>query len=154
MRIKTLRSFLLISCLIVLSACTPDWETPLAENQAKWASQHIAHYRMSIDRSGYGDSFAITVEVKDGTVISMVDSQSKKELPKDSTSVLRLYRYLFTVSELFAYVSQTYSQHPPIMQVTYDQAIGYPTKIYINPYTEPCCQDITINVQDFQILSP
>ena len=38
------------------------------------------------------------------------------------------------------------------MQVSYNPTYGYPENIYIDPYSEPCCQDYEIEVKDFQIL--
>jgi uncharacterized protein DUF6174 len=113
----------------------------LEQNQAKWEGQHITHYRMSVNESGYAGSFAATVEVKDGNIISPVGTPSERE-------------YLFTVPGLFSYVSKTYMENPPAIRVTYDSTLGYPTTIYIDPYREPCCQDFTIEIQDFQVLSP
>jgi hypothetical protein len=125
----------------------------LEQNQAKWASQHITHYRMSVHGYEYATSLAVTVEVKDGTVVSVVDTQSKKVLlPTDETDSGYADQYLFTVPNSFSYISKTYLENPAEMRVTYDPALGYPTTIYINRYTEPCCQGFTYEIKDFQSL--
>src|SRR5262245_46004696 len=57
----------------------------LEQNQAKWESQHITHYQMSIDYLGYASESAhtpIRVEVDDGKVMSVVDSLGNK-VPSD-----------------------------------------------------------------------
>jgi len=121
------------------------------DNRAKWESQHIGHYQMYVSDNGGGElSMPILVEVQDGNVISVVDAEGKKVLFTDEAS--RSHEHLFSVPGLFSYILETYSGRPPSIQVSYNPALGYPESIYIDPYSEPCCQDFSIDVRDFQIL--
>lgn len=122
----------------------------LQENQAKWESQQITHYEMTVD--GYEEFLPMIVEVKDGDVVSVVNAQGKKVL-MDSDE-MRNYPHLFSIPALFSYLSQTYADSPPSMSVDYDPVLGYPVSIHIDPFTEPCCQDFSFYIQDFHILSP
>jgi hypothetical protein len=125
----------------------------LEESRAKWESQQIAHYRMSVDGYGYINVLAVDIEVKDGVVVKIVDNRSKKGLPS-SVGVDTSYPYeqLFTIPRQFDYVYESYLKKPASMRVEYDPIFGYPTTIHINPYTEPCCQDFTFEISNFEIL--
>jgi hypothetical protein len=129
----------------------------LKQNQAKWESQHITHYRMSFDLPysyiNY-DRMPLTVEVKDGKVVSVVDARGETISPEGDKNTANVYPYPFTIPGLFSYIYQAIWERPPVIQVSYDPALGYPESIYIDPYSEPCCQDFTFGVQDLQVLPP
>jgi len=125
----------------------------LEQNRAKWESQHITHYRMSVDGYGYAKLLAVDVEVKDNVVVKVVDNKNKKGLsPAEGENISYPYEQLFTAPSLFDYVYKSYLKNPAAIRVTYDPTLGYPTTIYIDPYTEPCCQDFTFEISNFEIL--
>jgi hypothetical protein len=129
----------------------------LEQNWAKWNRQHITHYRMSLALLGYGydfDRMPLTVEVKDGKAVSVVDVRGETVSPEDAENMEKNYQHAFTIPGLFSYGYQTFLEKPPGIQVYYDPALGYPTSIYVDPYTEPCCQDFTYTVRDLQVLPP
>jgi hypothetical protein len=135
------------------------WKSEPGQNQTKWDSQHISHYRMSVFLpydSGYYSSLPmpLTVEVKNGNVISMIDARGNIVLFNGDTNAGHYYDNYFTVPGLFATVLESYSKKPASIVVSYDLVLGYPARIYVDPYKEPCCQDYEILVQDFQILPP
>ncbi len=125
----------------------------LEQNRAKWESQTITHYRMSIDGYGYAKSLAVDVEVKNGMVVKIVDNKSKKGLlPIEGVNTSYPYEQFFTVPSLFDYVYKSYLEKPDEIMVAYDPTFGYPNTIYINPYSEPCCQGFTFKISNFEIL--
>jgi len=126
----------------------------LKQNQTKWESQHITHYRMLIESDKDGGLPSVTVEVKDGNIVSVVASQGIEILPNENKDTVYIFQDWFTVPSLFSYISQYYLDNPPSMRVIYDPMFGHPTSIYIDPFTEPCCQDFSIDIRDFQILEP
>jgi hypothetical protein len=124
----------------------------LNRNQAKWESQHIINYRFSFSLPY--SSGTLTVEVKNGKVVSVVDDQGKIISPADQESSNDPYPFVFTVPGLFSYVDQEIRDKPEKIIVSYDPNLGYPTNIYIDPWSEPCCEDFTVEVQNFQLLPP
>jgi hypothetical protein len=125
----------------------------LEKNKAKWESHHITHYRMSVAFLGYGfNDNVIWVEVKEGKVISLVDSLGNNVPPENIPDVNFRYPNAFTIPGLFSYAHQTILAKPPSLDISYDLTFGYPKDIYIDPYVEPCCQDFDIVVRDFQVL--
>jgi hypothetical protein len=132
-----------------------NFEAEFEKNQAKWDSQHITHYQMSLDPWFSSANFGHTpyvIEVKDGEVIAVVDAQGNVVSIEDNQSFAYSDREFFTVPSLFSYVQHTFLRKPPKISVTYDATYGYPASISVDPYIEPCCQDFTIVVLDFHVL--
>jgi hypothetical protein len=127
------------------------------QNQDKWDEQEITHYQMSVnlpyDTTYFGEMpMPLTIKVKDGSIISMVDGQGKIIPLNPNNDSAHDSQSLFTIPGLFLYVRQSIVQKPPAMEVSYDPVFGFPSRIYIDPYTEPCCQDFETKVEDFQVL--
>ncbi len=127
------------------------------QNRALWESQHITHYRMSVnlpyETTYYGQlPMPLIIEVKDGNVVSVIDAQGDKISNMDDGRSAYYYENYFTVPGLFSYVHKYYLEKPPSINVSYDPTLGFPDSIYINPYTEPCCDDFGIEIRDFQVL--
>jgi hypothetical protein len=152
----------IILAMSVVSCSTKNYATQtqeLEQNQTKWENQHITHYRISInlpyETTDYGElPMPLTVEVKESNVVLVMDAQGNIVTPegKHEPTVAYYYRNFFTVPGLFSYLHQYYLKKPPDIRITYDSTLGYPEKIYIDPYTEPCCQDFTIEIMNFEIL--
>ena len=126
----------------------------LAQNRAKWESQNITHYRMSLVtplETIYYDWVPLTVEVKDGVVISVINAHGKTVVPY-LLGLKNLSPEEPTIPGLFAFIDREYRENPPEINVTYDPTFGFPATIYIDPYTEPCCAEFTITVSDFKVL--
>ena len=132
-----------------------NFEAELEKNRAKWESQHITHYQMSLDPGYSSDSYGHTpyvIEVKDGKVIAVADAQGNMVSIEDTQSFAYSDRELFTVLGLFSYAYRTFLEEPPTIRVTYNSTYGYPESIFVDPYIEPCCQDFSIDVLDFHVL--
>jgi hypothetical protein len=138
------------------------WKTELGQKQAKWDSQHITHYRLSVflpsaflpDKiANYGDlPMPLTVEVKDGNVVSFIDANGTI-ISHANVGDSVYYQNKITVPGLFSLVNYYYLKKYPVIKVSYDPSYGFPTSIYFLPYTEPCCQDgFGISIQDFLVL--
>ncbi|MGA7194297.1 MAG: DUF6174 domain-containing protein, partial [Anaerolineales bacterium] len=86
---------------------------------------------------------------------SATDARGETVLPVDTPLVLFSpfdSPSAFTIPNLFSYAYQTIWKKPPEVEISYDPVLGYPKTIYIDPFTEPCCQEFSISVQDFQVL--
>ena len=150
---------ILILAVLIYNTLFPQayWQSrELEQNRAKWESQHITHYQMSVHLPYSSMRDAPTpfiVEVRDGKVVSVVDALSQSVSPENDADFRYDFQY-FTIPGLFSYAYQTIWEKPPLIRVSYDLTLGYPDDIYVDPYTEPCCQDFYIGVQDFQVLPP
>ena len=156
----------LSALLLLLAFGVPGcsaWDTyalarvTLQQNRTKWESQHITHYRMSLDLPWNGDNLGrmpLLVEVKNGRVISVVDAHGKRVAAAYDRDTKTYYPDLFSVPGLFAYATQEFDKRPPSVDVSYDPLLGYPTLITVDPYTEPCCEEYSIGADHLQILPP
>lgn len=165
-RIHGLIVLLVIGATLVLIAVIYNiffpkafWQSrELEQNRLKWESQKITHYQISLYLPTriyyYYDRMPITFEVKDGKVISMVNALGETVVPGDLWYNASDSPKTFTIPGLFSYADQKIRERPPVIRVSYNPSLGYPTEIYINPYVEPCCQDFSFTVQNFQVLPP
>jgi hypothetical protein len=151
----------LVLIVVIYNALFPKafWQSrDLEQNRVKWESQHITHYQISLYLPTriyyYYDRMPITFEVKDGKVISMVNALGVTVVPGDLWYNAYYSPNTFTIPGLFSYADQKILERPPAIRISYDPSLGYPTEIYINPYVEPCCQDFSFTVQNFQVLPP
>jgi hypothetical protein len=129
----------------------------LEQNRTKWENRNITHYQMSIAIFGYGpynEHMPLRVEVSAGKIISIFDSLGNSLSPANNPGISYLYPDTLTIPGLFSFAHKTMCEKLPSIRVSYNFDIGYPEEISVVPYPEPCCQGFTINVRDFQILSP
>jgi hypothetical protein len=132
-----------------------NFEAELEKNRAKWENQQITHYQMSLEPGYSSNNYGHTpyiIEVKDGVVIAVVDAQGNTVSVEDTQSFAYSDRELLTVLGLFSYAFRTFLEEPPTIRVTYNSTYGYPERIFVDPYIEPCCQDFSIDVIDFHVL--
>jgi len=116
-------------------------------NRAKWDNSHITHYKMVVDFSGYGTYHQMpwTLEVQNDKVVSVINAEGDSEPVNDDAAS-------FTVTALFVDIAEAYQRKAPSIRISYNPIYGYPERMYINPYAEPCCQDYDIEIRDFQTL--
>jgi hypothetical protein len=111
--------------------------------------------RLPADVEDY-DTMPVTVEVKDGKMISVIDTNGIK-ISSDVNYFSTTFMYspdAFTIPGLFSVAEKTYKEDPPEIKVSYDPSFGYPTSIYVDPYVEPCCQAYSYEVLELKILQP
>jgi uncharacterized protein DUF6174 len=124
-------------------------------NQAKWESQHITHYRMSLDIWGFSESvdrrdwMPLVVEVKNDEVVSVVNAHGTS-WPTDYPDISKA----FTIPGLFSIANDWIGRKPASINVTYHPTLGIPTDITIDPWEEPCCQWRGYRIEGFEELLP
>ncbi len=136
----------------------PDFFAQLSKYQAMWESKKITHYRMLLSlpyaSNGFGRlSDPLSVEVQAGIVISVVDADGNKVLLTQDEFASASDQKLLTVSGLFDFLNEIYAEKPVSLRVLYDPVFGYPSSIDVNPYMEPCCQEYSVFIDDFQVIS-
>lgn len=134
----TLKRFTLILIIAMLTACSAAPKTPLAANREKWDAQHITHYRFDLAVScfcAFRDRMPLTIEVKDGKVVSMVDSQGQPVTEFGDT-----FDSYNTIDKLFAKLDAALNGGADKTTVEYDPEKGYPQSIFID-YIEKAMDD-------------
>ena len=132
----------------------------LERNQLLWESHQFIHYKYSIAFIGYGFEYArmpIQVEIQNDNILSAIDKEGvslSENNPNDDE-----YFYLYgislnqiTIDGLFKYLRVILSKKPSAIRISYDIEYGFPREIYIDQFREPCCQDFTIEITNFQVI--
>ena len=142
---------LLIAILILaltLSACGAKSE--LGKNREKWESLGVSHYTFELTISCFCPFFEVnpvTVEVKDGKIVSMTDvsGQPLKEEFRSS------FENAATVEGLFAIAEENIANADEV-EVTYDAQYGFPASIIVDRIKMAVDDEISYHVEAFQVL--
>ena len=121
----------LISLVAMLSACGASQRPALAHNRSLWESQAIQHYRFNFKIGCLCPWYAmmpLTVEVRNGAVVSMVASNGG-----DITPYLDTFRPHATIESLFDLVDSAIARGVYKLVVQYDPTYGFPASIVIDP---------------------
>lgn len=132
------------------ASATPAPTTFLAANREKWESQHITHYRFELHVScfcAFRDQMPLTIEVKDGKVVSMIDSKGQPV-----TQFGELFDTYNTIDKLFAKLDAALNGEADSTTVEYDSAKGFPTSIYIDYIQEAADDEIGFTVSNLTAL--
>jgi hypothetical protein len=142
---------LLIAILILaltLSACGA--KSDLAKNHEKWTSSGVSHYRFELTIScfcPFMDVIPVTVEVKDGKIVSMTDvnGQPLKE------EFAQTFEEAATVEGLFAVAEENIANADEV-EVTYDAQYGFPASIVVDRIKMAVDDEISYYVGAFKVL--
>jgi hypothetical protein len=146
--------------ILLITVVIPNTEVAseareLEQNQARWESQHITHYRMSLSIWGFLESaddydrMPLIIEVKNNEVVSVVDALGASWAP-DYPVVSKA----FTIDGLFSLANDWIWKKPVSIDVKYHPTLGLPTDITIDPWKEPCCQWGGYRIEGFEELLP
>jgi hypothetical protein len=147
MKKQTLLSAILILAL-TLSACGAKSE--LGKNREKWEALGVKHYRFELTIScfcPFMDVIPVTVEVKDGKIVSMTDASGQPL--KDEFA--QTFEEAATVEGLFAIAEENIANADEI-EVTYDAQYGFPASIVVDRIKLAVDDEISYHVSAFQIL--
>jgi hypothetical protein len=147
---STLKRSTLILTLIVLAACSAAATSPLAANRQKWESLHISHYRFILSIScfcGFNNRMPLTIEVKDGQLVSMLDRQGQPV-----TEFLDIFGKYSTIEKLFNVLDSALNGGADKVTVDYDAQYGYPQAIVIDYVENAMDDEMGFTINKFEIL--
>ncbi len=142
---------LLLSLFILaltLSACggTPEMQT----NREKWNAAKVTHYTFELMIScfcPFSEIMPITVEVKDGEIVSMTDVNGKAV----EGEFAQYIEEAASIERLFALAEKNASEADEI-EVTYDAQYGFPSAINIDFIKLAVDDEISYYVNNFKPL--
>ena len=144
---KLFLSLLLVA--ILLSACSPA-RTELEQNRDKWSQAGITHYRFQLSVGcfcAFRDLMPLTVEVKDGVIVSISDSRGDP-VPAEQLEFFDQYN---TLERLFDYTAQAQKDADEVT-VTYDTTYGFPAQVSIDNIKEAVDDELGLSVLNFEVL--
>lgn len=142
---------LLIAVLILaltLSACGA--KSDLAKNREKWVSSGVSHYRFELTIScfcPFMDIIPVTVEVKDGKIVSMTDASGQPLREEFRAS----FEQAATVEGLFAIAEENLTNADQV-EITYDAKYGFPASIVVDRIKLAVDDEISYHVSAFKAL--
>ncbi len=122
-------------------------------NSQKWESQAVRHYRMNVSIlcfCAFRDRMPLTVEVKDGKLISVVDNKGQA-VPADDPLRTMDDAQLLTVEGLFGYTRDAI-QRADETTVSYDPQAGYPVSISVDWIKMAMDDELGVQVSELQVL--
>lgn len=121
---------LLFVVVLTLSAC--GGRSTFQQNQEKWESQNINHYRFTVAVSCFSPfaNVKVTYEVRNGQVVNQ-SVQTAPDNPVDETQVGDFYQPYNTIEKVFDYLGETI-QDANNTTINYDPTYGFPTLISID----------------------
>jgi hypothetical protein len=142
---------LLLSLLVLaltLSACggTSEMQT----NREKWNAAKVTHYTFELMIScfcPFSEIMPITVEVKDGKIVSMTDVNGKAV----EGEFAQYIEEAASIERLFALAEKNASEAEEI-EVTYDAQYGFPSAINVDFIKMAVDDEISYYVNNFKPL--
>jgi len=147
MKKQTLLIVLLVLAL-TLSACGGNSE--LGKNRDKWSAMGVSHYRFELTIScfcPFMDVIPVTVEVKDGKIVSMTDVNGQPL----RAEFRETFDEAATVEGLFAIAEENLSNADQV-EVTYDAKYGFPVSIIVDRIKMAVDDEISYYVGAFKVL--
>lgn len=144
--------------LALLSSCAGSDDTlreQLAAAGAGWQSHGIESYDV---HQGWLceclPPFEWLVHVRHGQVesVSLVDTMDLASPDADTLVALALER-ASTVEEAFALVEEWIGE-AALVEVSYDESLGYPSTVFIDPDSRTVDEEIRRSMQDLRIVQP
>jgi hypothetical protein len=145
------KRILLITALILaltLSACGSKSE--LNANRDKWDASGVSHYSFQLTIScfcPFMDIIPVSVEVKDGQIVSMTDAQGKPL----ADNFRETFEKAATVEGLFAIAEENLSNADQV-EVTYEAQYGFPTSIVVDRIKLAVDDEVSYYADAFKIL--
>lgn len=129
-----MKKLILLLLIVGLTACSRFRQgDELTRNRQKWQDANITHYRFQLTIGcfcPFGEQNPFTVEVQNGKVISMVDTNGETVSDTNPTNEF-VFKYA-TIGRLFAELDSDSIQDADKLTVTYDPTYGFPLEISID----------------------
>jgi hypothetical protein len=147
-----MKKITLLLLALILSACTLGG-TELSRNESKWQDANVTHYRFQLSVGcfcAFRSQMPMTVEVKDGQVVSMVDVNGQELSASDPTFEF-IAKYA-TIEGLFAELSTDEVKKADSVSITYDPTYGFPADVAIDFQQIMADEELYLTLSAFESL--
>lgn len=148
-----MKKITLLLLALILAACSTGGGTELSRNQSKWQDAGITHYRFQLSVGCFclfRSQMPLTVEVKDGEVVSMIDVNGEAFPLDDPMSDLVMKHA--TIDRLFSELGSDPVQKADHLTMSFDPTYGFPVEVAID-YIELAADDeLYLSVSAFEPL--
>ena len=148
-----MKKITLLLLALILAACSAVGGSELSRNQSKWQDADITHYRFQLSVSCFclfRSQMPLTIEVKDGEIVSMVDVNGEAFPMDDPMSELVMKHA--TIDRLFSELGSDSVQGADRLTMSFDPTYGFPVEVAID-YIELAADDeLYLSVAGFEPL--
>ena len=148
-----MKKIILLMLTFILTTCSARATTEFDKNLTKWNDANISHYRYSLFIGclcAFRDQMPLTIEVKDGEVVSMTRSDGTAVSSTDpSYDIFETYA---TVDRIFLKLEADQTGDADDVIVTFDPTYGFPANVAVDNIKEAMDDEISYQVSDFEIL--
>jgi hypothetical protein len=148
-----MKKITLLLLALILAACSAVGGSELSRNQSKWQDAGITHYRFQLSVSCFclfRSQMPLTIEVKDGEIVSMIDVNGEAFPMDDPMSELVMKHA--TIDRLFSELGSDPVQEAENLTMSFDPTYGHPVEVAID-YIELAADDeLYLSVSGFEPL--
>ena len=148
-----MKKLILLTFIIILTACSLNTTSELRENRTKWEDANITHYRYSVFIGcfcAFRNDMPLTIEVKDGTPVSITTTDGTVV---DATHPFyEIYVSYVTIDSIMLNLEADLAGDADEVIVTYDPTYGYPTRVSIDYIKDAVDDELSYEITNFEIL--
>ncbi len=148
-----MKAIILLMLAFILAACSAGATTDFDKNLAKWNDANISHYRYQLFIGcfcAFRDQMPLTIEVKDGEVVSMIRSDGSSVSPTDAS--YDVYESYATIDRVFLKLEADQTGEADEVAVTFDSNYGFPVNVAVDNIKEAVDDEISYQILEFEVL--
>jgi hypothetical protein len=148
MKTKIISLFFVL--VLTLSACGSG--SAFQQNQDKWESQNINHYRFTVAVSCFCPfaNVEVTYEVQNGQVLNQ-SVQAPTDNPVDEAQVSDFYQSYNTIEKVFGYVGGAIKEADETT-IEYDSTYGFPINVSVDWIKQAIDDEMYLTISNFESL--
>lgn len=149
-----MKKITLLLLVLILSACSVFSGSELSRSQTKWEQADVAHYRFLLSVSCFcpvSGLMPMTVEVKDGEIVSITDVNGEAFPSTDPMSEFVLK--FATIDRIFTELGSEDVQKADKLTVSYDPTYGFPSEVTIDFIELATDDELYLSVSGFEPLT-
>ncbi|MEP0804443.1 MAG: hypothetical protein HRF47_03075 [Chloroflexota bacterium] len=148
-----MKKMTLLLLALILAACSAIGGSELSRNQAKWQEAGITHYRFQLNVGCFclfRSQMPLTIEVKDGEIVSMTDVNGEAFPMDDPMSELVMKHA--TIDRLFSELGSDSVQKADRLTISFDPTYGFPVEAAIDFIELAADDELYLSVSGFEPL--
>ena len=128
-----MKKLILLLLSMILATCSAGGGSELSRNQSKWEEAGINHYRFQLSVGCFclfRSQMPLTVEVKDGEIVSMIDVNGEAFQMDDP--MMDLVMKHATIDRIFSELGSDSVQGADRLMMSFDPTYGFPNEVAID----------------------
>jgi hypothetical protein len=148
-----MRKLLLLTLIVVLSACSVGTGSELSRNREKWEVSDINNYRFSLHVGcfcAFMDKMPLSIEVRNDQVVSI--SYANGEGVASDDPDLGFFTKFTTIDQIFAELESGETSKADSVTMTFDPTYGFPAEVQVDRIKLAADDEFSLSISNFEIL--